>query len=200
MKPFAESCLQNQVEICNVLDKLLIDKKHVLEIGSGTGQHAVYFAKQLPHLIWQTSDQEQYPQGINLWIDEAGLDNIITPIKLDVSKDKWPEQTTTQKIDALFSANVVHIMAWDNVIDYFNFGTKLLQKNGVFILYGPFNYHGKYTSQSNAEFDQWLKSRDPESGIRDFDALDQLAEKNQLSLKYDIEMAANNRILCWEKT
>ena len=176
-----------------------MDKRHVLEIGSGTGQHAVYFAKQLAHLIWQTSDQEQHHQGINLWIDEAGLDNIIAPIKLDVSKDKWPEKNTTQKIDAIFSANVVHIMAWENVIDYFNYGAKLLQKDGLFILYGPFNYHGNYTSESNANFDQWLKSRDTESGIRDFEALDLLANKNKMILKYDIEMAANNRILCWEK-
>ena len=176
-----------------------MDKRHVLEIGSGTGQHAVYFAKQLAHLIWQTSDQEQHHQGINLWIDEAGLDNIIAPIKLDVSKDKWPEKNTTQKIDAIFSANVVHIMAWENVIDYFNYGAKLLKKDGLFILYGPFNYHGNYTSESNANFDQWLKSRDSESGIRDFEALDLLANKNKMILKYDIEMAANNRILCWEK-
>ncbi len=199
MKPFAESCVQNQAEICNVLDTLLTEKKHVLEIGSGTGQHAVYFAKQLPHLLWQTSDQEQYHQGINLWLDEAGLDNIIAPIKLDVSKDSWPQPNPTRIIDVLFSANVVHIMAWDKVIDYFNFGAKLLQKDGLFILYGPFNYNGNYTSESNANFDLWLKSRDSESGIRDFEALDQLANQNNLFLKHDIEMAANNRILCWAK-
>ena len=120
-------------------------------------------------------------------------------IKLDVSKDTWPELNTEQKIDALFSANAVHIMTWNNVIDYFTYGTQLLKKNGLFILYGPFNYHGKFTSESNANFDLWLKQRDFESGIRDFEALDKLANKNNMILKHDIEMAANNRILCWAK-
>lgn len=196
MKPFSESCVQNQAVICAVLESLLIDNKHVLEIGSGTGQHAVYFAERLPHLIWQTSDQEQYHQGIKLWLNEAGLDNTRDPIKLDVSNNTWPEIY----IDAVFSANAVHIMAWDNVVDYFKYSVELLHKNGLFILYGPFNYGGKYTSQSNANFDDWLKARDPKSGIRDFEALDNLANKNNMMLKHDVEMAANNRILCWEKT
>ena len=195
MKPFAESCVQNQDEICTVLKTLLTDKKHVLEIGSGTGQHAVFFAERLPHLIWQTSDQKQYHQGIKLWLDEAGLDNTRSPISLDVSKDKWPEL----KIDAVFSANAVHIMSWNNVVDYFNYAAKQLKKNGLFILYGPFNHNGEYTSPSNENFDLWLKARDPESGIRDFELLDSLAQKNKMALKHDIEMAANNRILCWEK-
>ncbi len=196
MKPFSESCVQNQAEICAVLESLLIDNKHVLEIGSGTGQHAVYFAERLPHLIWQTSDQEQYHPGIKLWLNEAGLDNTRDPIKLDVSNDTWPEIS----IDAVFSANAVHIMAWDNVVDYFKYSAELLHKNGLFILYGPFNYGGKYTSQSNANFDDWLKARDPKSGIRDFEALDDMANKKNMMLKHDIEMPANNRILCWEKT
>ncbi len=196
MKPFSESCVQNQAEIYAVLESLLIENKHVLEIGSGTGQHAVYFAERLPHLIWQTSDQEQYHQGIKLWLNEAGLDNTRDPIKLDVSNDTWPEIS----IDAVFSANAVHIMAWDNVVDYFKYSAELLHKNGLFILYGPFNYGGKYTSQSNANFDDWLKARDPKSGIRDFEALDDMANKKNMMLKHDIEMPANNRILCWEKT
>ena len=199
MKPFSESCVQNQAEICSVLKSLLKDNKHVLEIGSGTGQHAIYFAKQLSPLIWQTSDQEQYHQGINLWLDEAELVNTRKPIKLDVSQDIWPEQDNKQKIDTIFSANAVHIMAWNNVIDYFTYGTQLIEKNGLFILYGPFNYSGKYTSESNASFDLWLKQNDNKSGIRDFEALDELANKNNMTLEHDIEMAANNRILCWSK-
>lgn len=196
MKPFSESCVQNQAEICEVLETLLTDKKHVLEIGSGTGQHAAYFAKRLPHLIWQTSDQQPYHHGIQLWLDEAALDNTRSPFSLDVSKDIWPELNT----DAVFSANTVHIMSWDNVADYFNNATRLLKKKGLFILYGPFNYNGEFTSSSNGNFDQWLKARDPQSGVRDFEALDSLATKNNMILKNDIAMAANNRILCWEKT
>ncbi|MGK0273149.1 MAG: cyclopropane fatty-acyl-phospholipid synthase-like methyltransferase [Cocleimonas sp.] len=199
MKPFSESCIQNQEEICEVLQKLLTDKQHVLEIGSGTGQHAVYFAKKLPHITWQTSDQKQYHQGINQWLSDAGRDNTVKPICLDVSKDTWPKQDCKKDIDVLFSANAIHIMAWNNVIDYFNYGTKLLKKDGLFLLYGPFNYNQNYTSQSNADFDQWLKMRDSNSGIRGFEALDQLANENHLVLIHDIEMAANNRILCWQK-
>jgi len=195
MKPFSESCVQNQAEICAVLKDLLHDKKHILEIGSGTGQHAVYFAKHLTHLIWQTSDQIQYHQGIQLWLDEANLENTRDPIALDVSQDAWPDI----QVDAIFSANAVHIMSWDNVIDFFNKGSKCLKNEGLFIFYGPFNYNGGFTSPSNANFDQWLKARDHKSGVRDFEALDSLAKDNGMILKHDIEMAVNNRILCWEK-
>ena len=196
MKPFSESCVQNQTEICAVLNKLLQDKKQLLEIGSGTGQHAIYFAKRLPHLIWQTSDQAIYHTGIQMWLDEADLNNALQPIELNVSQECWPRLN----VDAIFSANAVHIMSWQNVIDYFTQGAKLLDTKGVFILYGPFNYNGQYTSDSNANFDLWLKSRDANSGVRDFEALDTLANENGMSLTNDIKMAANNRILCWQKT
>ncbi len=196
MKPFSEACVQNQAEICAVLKNLLDKKKHLLEIGSGTGQHAVYFAKHLPHLIWHTSDQTAYHHGIQMWLDEADLENTRNPIALDVSEDRWP----TLNVDAIFSANSVHIMSWKNVIDYVRNGAKLLENKGLFILYGPFNYNGQYTSPSNASFDQWLKARDHKSGIRDYEHLNTLAEENGMTLKHDIEMAVNNRILCWEKT
>jgi len=195
MKPFSESCIQNQAEIASILIELLSDKKYVLEIGSGTGQHAVHFAEHLPHLVWQTSDQIQYHKGIQLWLDEANLDNTKSPLTLDVSQANWPEL----KVDAMFSANAVHIMSWENVTDYFNKGAKLIDKKGLFILYGPFNYNGQFTSESNANFDNWLKSRDSNSGVRDFEALDELANNNHMTLKNDFEMAANNRILCWGK-
>lgn len=195
MKPFSDSCERNQAEICSVLKDVLSDKKHVLEIGSGTGQHAVYFATRLPHIIWQTSDQDENHDGIQQWLDEANLENTHPPVSLNVSQKKWPDIPC----DSLYSANVVHIMSWENVVDYFDNGAKLLPKDGLFILYGPFNYGGEFTSPSNADFDQWLKSNNPQSGIRDFEALDALANKNALFLKHDIDMAANNRILCWEK-
>ena len=200
MKPYAESCVQNQAEICAVLQSLLASTKHVLEIGSGTGQHAVFFAKRMPHLIWQTSDVSEYHQGINLWLDEAELDNTRPPLNLNVSRNPWPKPISNIGIDALFSANAVHIMSWSHVCDYFKYGAETLEKNGSFILYGPFNYNGDFTSESNANFDQWLKSRDLNSGVRDFEALDKLAKANGMLLHKDIEMAANNRILCWKKS
>ena len=195
MKPYSESCIQNQQHILKVLQPLLSTKKHVLEIGSGTGQHAVYFAKHMPHLIWQTSDQIEYLEGIQLWLDEAGLNNTPPPIPLNVSSNLWP----TIEVDTIFSANAVHIMSWQNVIDFFTNAATVLKPEGLFILYGPFNYFGQYTSESNARFDQWLKQSDPNSGIRDFDALNELALKAGMIIAGDMEMPANNRILYWAK-
>jgi len=194
-KPYSDSCDQNRDSIFEVIQPLLKNKKSVLEIGSGTGQHAVYFSQKMPHLIWQTSDQQPYHQGINLWLDGAGLDNTPPPIPLNVSTDSWPDQN----FDAIFSANAVHIMAWENVIDFFENAPKLLNSGGLFILYGPFNYNQQYTSESNARFDIWLKQRDPNSAIRDFEALDQLANDAGMVLQSDHALPANNRILVWVK-
>jgi len=195
-KPYSESCDQNRDPILEVIQPLLKEKESVLEVGSGTGQHAVYFAKEMPHLIWQTSDQEVYHEGIKRWLDDAKLDNTPPPIPLNVSTDTWP----TQSFDAVFSANAVHIMAWDNVVDFFKNAPKLVNKGGLFILYGPFNYNQQYTSESNARFDIWLKQRDPQSAIRDFEALDELAQKAEMTLQSDHDLPANNRILVWEKS
>lgn len=195
-KPYAESCDQNRNPIFEVIHPLLKDKKNVLEIGSGTGQHAAYFAQKMPHLIWQTSDQQPYHEGIKLWLNDANLDNTPPPIPLNVSTDTWP----SQNFDVVFSANAVHIMAWDNVVDFFENAPKLLNKGGLFILYGPFNYNQTYTSESNARFDIWLKQRDSNSAIRDFEALDELAQLAGLILQSDHALPSNNRILVWEKS
>ena len=195
MKPYSGACDQNREPILSVLDTLLSDAKTVLEVGTGTGQHAVYFGEKLPHLLWQCSDQAQYHEGIQAWLNEASLPNVLPPIALNVSKDPWPDS----QYDALYSANVMHIMHWENVVDLFVSGAKCIRKNGLMICYGPFNYEGKYTSQSNANFDQSLKMRDPNSGIRDFEALQKLAGENGLNFLKDIEMPANNRILVWQK-
>ena len=194
-KPYSASCDQNREPILELIQPLLNDKKTVLEIGSGTGQHAVYFAQKMPHLIWQTSDQLAYHEGIKLWLNEAGLDNTPQPIPLDVSNDQWPEIV----VDVIFSANAVHIMSWKNVIDFLENAPKLLAPKGLLILYGPFNYAGKYTSESNKQFDGWLKQQNPQSAIRDFEAVNKLAEKQDLKLLNDYAMPANNRILCWQK-
>jgi len=195
MKPYSESCDQNRDPILSILQKIFSHKKHILEIGSGTGQHAVYFAKQMPHLIWQTSDQKTYHEGINQWLDEAKLENTRKPIALNVSTDTWPELD----IDAIYSANAVHIMSWDNVVDFIKNAGQLLPNKGLLVLYGPFNYNHQYTSESNARFDAWLKARDPQSGIRNFEDLNQLAKAAGLVFQEDFSMPANNRILVWEK-
>jgi len=196
MKPFAESSEQNKDPILDVLSKQLAHAKTVLEIGSGSGQHAVYFARHLPHLHWQTSDVAENHSGIQQWIDEADLANLAPPLELDVSQPLWP----AREIDAVFSANCVHIMAWPCVEKMFAGVAEVLKPQGLLCLYGPFNYAGNYTSPSNEEFDRWLKARDPQSGIRDYEQLLELGRKHALRLVHDYEMPANNRILIWQKT
>lgn len=194
-KPFSESCEQNRDPILSVIQPLLSNCTNVLEIGSGTGQHAVYFAEKMPHLLWQTSDCAEYLPGITLWLDEAGLEISSSPIELDVSNSVWP----TNNVDTIFTANSVHIMSWKNVQDLFNGVGQLLKMNGQFIVYGPFNYDNQYTSESNARFDDWLRSRNNESSIKNFEDVCQLAEQNGMFLVKDYEMPANNRILHWIK-
>lgn len=195
MKPFAESCEENKLPILAVLRTEFAAVTRVLEIGSGTGQHAVFFARELPHLTWQTSDVAEYHPGIRAWIEDAALDNVRAPLTLDVAHDTWPAAT----YDGVFSANTAHIMGWPEVEAMFAGIGTVLEAGGRFCLYGPFNYGGEYTSASNARFDQWLKARDPRSGVRDFEALNRLAETAGLRLLKDYAMPANNRTLAWMK-
>ena len=151
MKQHSPSCDQNKDPILDTIKPLLSSAKSVLEIGSGTGQHSVYFAKALAHLNWQASDQKMYLPSVNAWIAEAQLANTPKAFELDVT-GKWP----VDNYDAIFSANTVHIMSWEMVLDFFKGVSGVLANNGLFILYGPFNYNGQYTSDSNANFDLWL--------------------------------------------
>jgi len=193
-KPFAESCEQNKRVIFDVLQAEFSESKSLLEIASGTGQHAVYFANKMPHLNWQCSDRSSELSGLNRWIDEAQLSNLPAAIELDVLS-QWP----ACQYDAVFSANAVHIMSWQAVEAMFKELKNCIKDNATVCLYGPFNYNGEFSSDSNARFDQWLKQRNPESGIRDFEKLNVLAAQCDLQLKNDYEMPANNRILCWVK-
>ena len=194
-KPYAEACDRNQEAIYSIIEPLFFQCKAVFEIGSGTGQHAVYFAKRLPHLIWYTSDLEENHTGINLWLEEAHLANTRPPTVLDVTQSTWP----MLNVDAVFSANTAHILHWNGVEAMFSGVVELLPSEGIFSLYGPFNYGGKYTSDSNERFDGWLKLRDPNSAIRNFEDINQLGSKADMMLKQDYQMPANNRMLCWQK-
>ena len=194
-KPFSEACEQNKRPILRVLERELARSRAVLEIGSGTGQHAVFFARGLPHLCWYASELPGGQGGMRLWLEEAGLDNIRGPCTLDVNQRDWP----LLEVDAVFSANTAHIMDWSSVVNMLAGVGRLLPLGGVFCLYGPFNYDGAYTSESNARFDAWLQSRDPASGIRDVAALEAVARDNGLHLRYDHEMPVNNRTLVWER-
>jgi len=196
MKPYSESSEQNKTPILEVLKQYFHEVDSVLEIGSGTGQHAVYFAEQFPHLKWHCSDQAENLNGIQSWLEETKLENIEGPLMLDVNQELWPIEHTS----AIFSANTVHIMGWPSVESMFEGIGKVLKTGGIFCLYGPFNYNGKFSSESNAHFDLWLKQRNPVSGVRDFEALQVLAEKANLTFIKDHEMPANNRILVWKKS
>jgi len=179
----------------SVISPLLSKRASVLEIGSGTGQHAVYFAQQMPHLVWHTSDCTPYHAGINSWLTDSGLTNVVKPIELNVSTSRWP----ISDVDAVFTANSLHIMSADDVSNLIAGVGKLLQPQGDFIIYGPFNYGSEYTSESNWRFDQWLKSRDPLSGIKDFEAIESQARSMAMNLVKDYAMPANNRILHFVK-
>lgn len=194
-KPYSESCDQNKEPIFSVIAPILSDVSSVLEIGSGTGQHAVYFAEKMPHLSWHTSDCKSYLSGIEAWLLDAGLSNLKSPFELDVSATQWPQLD----VDAVFTANSIHIMQQQNVIDFFAGAGALLRRKGSLIIYGPFNYNASFTSESNKSFDLWLKSRDPLSGIKHFEDILSLANNNALQLVTDYEMPANNRILHFMK-
>jgi len=194
-KPFAPSSAKNQEPILDVLSQYLGEVTELLEIGSGTGQHAVYMAGHFPKLRWQTTELAAQHDGLNLWLDEAGLDNILRPLILDVSQAQWPILST----QAVYTANTVHIMSWDGVRAMFEGIARVLVDGGLFCIYGPFKYAGEFTSPGNAKFDQTLKSRDPASGIRDFEALVDLAQSVRMRLLKDVNMPANNRILVWQK-
>ena len=193
-KPFAPSCERNQGPILDVLQRHLGDTRRVLEVGSGTGQHAVHFAAAMPWLAWHSSDRADYLPGIAAWRDDAALPNTPPALELDVD-GPWPDAT----FDAVFTANSLHIMGWPQVEAFFAGIDKVLEKNGLLVVYGPFNYGGEFTSDSNRAFEQWLKDRDPASGIRDFEAVDALARGIGLVLAEDNAMPANNRCIVWRR-
>ncbi len=194
-KPFSHACENNKEPILAVLKTAFADVSEVLELASGTGQHASYFSHHLPHLRWQPSDLKENLAGIRAWVNDSSHENILSPIELDVCWETWPVEIP----EAIFTANCLHIMSWQSVENLFAYlGTNLVKKNCLCI-YGPFNYGGEYTSASNAQFDQWLKQRDPLSGIRDFEAVNALAEFAGYYLQDDFTMPANNRLLVWNK-
>lgn len=194
-KPFSQACENNKYPILEVLQCVFSDRKKVLEIGSGTGQHAVFLASHLPHLQWQPSDVSANLTGIRMWRDEQPSPNLLPPVCLDMRDDNWP----VEGFDAVFSANTAHIMRWELTCKMVREVGHRLPARGVFALYGPFNYGGAYTSESNANFDTWLKSVNPGQGIRNFEDINDVAAKAGLELFDDNAMPANNRLLVWRK-
>lgn len=194
-KPFAQSCVENREPILAVLRTRLRECRRLLEIGSGTGQHAVYFAPELGQIFWQTSDKHENHAGILAWLSDSRATNIGRPIALDVLHDPWP----SSGFDAVFSANTAHIMPLEAVEAMFRGVGSVLNPGGQFLLYGPFNYSGRFTSDSNERFDGWLRQQDPAMGIRDLSVLEVFATAAGMHLQEDIEMPVNNRMLIWGK-
>ena len=178
-----------------MLREVLAGVDSVLEIGSGTGQHARYFAEELPELRWQASDLAENLPGIESWREGYGADNLPPPVRLDVTCDAWPVDIP----GAVFSANTLHIMPWNSVRRLFAYLGGEAPVGCLLCLYGPFNYEGSYTSESNAHFDDWLHATHPGGGIRDFEAVNELASEAGFQLRQDHEMPANNRLLVFWK-
>ena len=195
MKPYSESCERNQGPILKILQETLTNQQCVLEIASGTGQHAVYFGRALPHLSWQTSELAQNHEGILAWLNEIKLPNVLSPIAINVNDAKWPIGI----VDTVFNANTVHIISWLEVERMFAGIARVLNASGILCLYGPFKYEGKFTSESNARFDALLRSRNRNSGIRDFEAINRLAETHGLFLVRDVSMPSYNQTLVWKR-
>lgn len=193
-KPYSQACENNKEPILAVLEKAFAQASHVLEIGSGTGQHAVFFAGRLQHLVWQPSDTQENLSGIQQWLSSVDLPNLKQVQQFDVRESSLPPGN----FNAVFSANTFHIMAWASVEKTFEHLSKLAIGTTLCV-YGPFNYKGQFTSASNAQFNDWLIHRNPQSAIRDFEAVNALACEAGFRLQEDYEMPANNRLLHWEK-
>jgi SAM-dependent methyltransferase len=195
MLPFSAACERNKDPILEVLRLRFADRTQVLEIGSGTGQHAVYFARQLGHLTWHPTEQLVYLADLTERVKLEGPDNLRAPTLLDVRQAVWP----VRGVDAMFTANTLHIMSWSEVMALFNGIGTVLAPGGVLCIYGPFRYAGRYTSDSNQEFDRMLQERDPQSGLRDIEAVSLLADQYGLRLDTDFDLPANNRLLVFTK-
>lgn len=192
-KPWSEACERNRGPILEVLRGAYAGATGVLEIGAGTGQHAVFFARALQHLVWQPTDQPGHLPGIAAWCEDSGLPNLRTPLVLDIDAGPWPAAAC----DAVFSANTLHIMSWASVQNFFHGVGRMLAPGGVLVIYGPFFYDDRPNAASNVQFNVFLRSRDPQSGIRDFAAVCALADAQGLTLVADHAMPANNRTLVW---
>jgi len=196
MLPASDACERNKGPILEVLRRAFAERSHVLEIGSGTGQHAVYFAAHLPHLVWQPSERLAHMATLDARVRRQGSGNLRAPAVLDVGQKIW----AVRSVDAVFSANTLHSMPWDDVQPMYAGIDAVLAASGVLCIYGPFRHNGEHIAASNERFDAELRERDPRSGIRDFEAVRELAASHRLRLAADHALPANNRLLEFVRT
>ena len=193
--PFSQACENNKQPILKVLKEYISDQESLLEIAGGTGQHSEFFARSFPNLLWQTSDLPGSVADLNLRISEANLHNLPPALILDVNDSNW----NVKKYQLLFTANSLHIMSEKSVENFFSRIPNVLQQSALVFIYGPFKYDGNFTTKSNAEFDEWLKEKDLRSGVRDFEAISELAVSVGLSLVADVQMPSNNQLLVFSR-
>jgi hypothetical protein len=194
-RPFSQACENNKQPILEVISKVFRPHDEVLEIGSGIGQHTLYFCEKMPWLCWIPSEIPANLDTINAGLEGYAPPNLEATLSIDVRDKDWQ----VKKVDGLFSANCLHIMSADFVPDFFRGAGEVVRRGGHLCVYGPFKYKGEFTSDSNASFDLWLKERDPVSGIRDFEWVNELAGNDGFTLLADHRMPANNQLLVWQR-
>lgn len=194
-KPFGQACENNKQPIFEVIASYFKAGDKVIEIGSGTGQHAVYFCQNMPDLYWLPCELPENMETLAAGLAGEELQNLMPAQIIDVRHKEWQQRD----LDGLYSANCLHIMPEAFNADFFRGAGQVLRPDATLCVYGPFKYQGKFTSESNADFDKWLKNRDPLSGIRDFESINQLAQDNYFELVEDRAMPANNQCLIWRK-
>ena len=193
--PIAEACLRNQHPILDVLSRHIPENAFVLELASGTGQHGAYMTKHMPTIRWRPTEVRERLPDVSSWQAYANEPRFLAPLELDVCQDIWPSRDA----DVVFSANLVHYVAWSTVECIFRGVQRILKPGGLMIFYGPYNYDGQFTSEGNVQLDAWLRERDPDSGIKDFEQVVLRAREFDLFLQADEEMPANNRTLIFKK-
>lgn len=203
-KPYSPAAERNRDPILAVLRRHFADRRHVLEIGSGSGQHAVHFAHAMPWLTWQPSDRHEQLAGIGIWRDEASLPNLAVPLPLDVKHEPdWNRLgdvcAVAGAFDAIYTSNTLHIMSWPEVGRMFARLPTLMTAHALLAVYGPFKVGGRHTSASNADFDATLRARLPHQGIRDLEAVDALARHAGMVIREDCALPANNRCVVWQR-
>jgi hypothetical protein len=195
-RPFSQACENNKQPILDVLLRTLPPRGLVLELGSGTAQHVLHFAKALPNLQWLPSEQPTHVGTLLAGLEGLAPSNVLAPLALDANQLPWP----VGKVDAMISANTLHIMPIEAVAQFMKGAGQVLQSGAPLCVYGAFKYQGKFTTPSNATFDEWLKQRDPRSGIRDFEQVNEWAAQNGLVFEVDHSLPANNQLIVWRKT
>ncbi len=199
MMQYSEACDRNKTPILNILADAFANRSAVLEIGAGTGQHAVFLAERLGHLRWQPTDRALALNALSERVRQEGPENCDAPVALDADGRPWPAAIVDRRFDAVFTANTLHIMSWDSVESLFDGIGPVLADGGTLCVYGPFRYAGRFTTPSNERFDAALRARDPLSGIRDFESVNELAIRHGLQLTSDHALPANNQLIVWSR-